>query len=449
VFDVQVGFPPGTRVRTDVQIIGRTNLHAHSNAVEIVYVLRGGLHVRVSSEKFDLEAGDYVVVNRMDPHTLSGTADNVTAVLHLKLEEFRDVDPFAEDIMFACESFDLPRYRKQESLLRGLVLDVIEAAPTDAAQLDVHAASLFRTLCSGYSLADYYQRDRPLIGAQRDRFLSMMAYIQHHPGTRDLLDEVAREHHYSKSYVSHFVKDVAAISFSSAVMAVRVMRAEILLLTTPLTMRDISAQCGFSDVKYFTRCFVDWFKQTPAEYRSTYRAEVQRDNDLEPVTTEATFALVQEHRRRVASPADSPRLSITPITLKNVGSRADLFDKIDKFHVDRLTVDTPAPIEPVPGTNHLLPMRIGATELESGYVLSGLSSFTGAGVSPCLVLEYAGRAGTVALISDLAVRLREVDATGLPIWLVYNGLHLRTAVEEVIVTARDAHGLAVQAVLMP
>lgn len=447
---MQVAYPPGTRVHTDVQAVGRTNLHAHSNAAEIVYVLRGSLRVRVGSENFDLEAGDYAVLNRMDPHLLSGTADNVTAVVYLNLKDFRDVDPFAADMMFACESFDLPRYRKQESLLRGLVLDVIEASATTDARLDVHAADLVRTLCSGYSLADYYQRDRPLTGTQRDRFLSIFAYVQNHPDHRDLLDAVAREHNYSKSYVSHFVKDSAAISFSTAVMAVRVMRAEILLLTSELTMRDISAECGFSDVKYFTRCFVDWFKQTPAEYRATSRAEVARDNEVAPVTADATIALIQEHRRRVASPSDSPRLSITPITLKNIGSRADLFDKIDKFRVDRLTVDAPSPPpESARGTDHLLPMRIGSAELESGFLLSGLSSFASAGVSPCLVLEYAGRDATGALIADLAARLREVNALGLPIWLVYNGLHLRTAIDEIVGTASQAHGLSVQAVLVP
>ena len=94
-----------------------------------------------------------------------------------------------------------------------------------------------------------------------------MAYIQSHVDSRELLDDVARAHHYSKSYVSHFLKDAAALSFTSAANATRVMHAERLLLTTDDSMRDVSAGCGFSDVKYFTRCFVDWFAQTPAEYR--------------------------------------------------------------------------------------------------------------------------------------------------------------------------------------
>jgi len=440
---VRIDFVPGTRVSTDVVAIRRTRLHAHPNALEIVYVLRGGLHTRVSSETFDLDAGDYVVLNRADPHVLEGSAENVTAVLHLNVEAFRDVDPYADRMMFACESFDLPRYRRQEALLRGLVLDVVDAPAIGDA--DGPATELVRTLCNGYSLADYYQRDRPVTGAARERFHSLMAYVHANVGSRDLLEEVAREHHYSKSYVSHFVKETAAISFSSAVNATRAMHAEILLLTTDYTMRDISAQCGFSDVKYFTRCFVDWFKQTPADYRAANRPAVQRDEDVAPVPTELTAELIHEHRRRVASPTDAPRLSITPILLKNVGSRADLLPKVAEF-----TAGRPHSEEAVPADarrrNHLLPMRFGPAELENGAALSGLASFEQAGVTPCIVVEYAGREATASVIDALAGQLQDVELATVPVWLTYRGLHARDAVDDLVDDAHARHHLDIQPV---
>jgi AraC-like DNA-binding protein len=452
MFDVRIGFAPGTRVRADVHSVRRTNLHAHSNAVEIVYVLRGALRVVVSSEEFDLDAGDYAVLNRSDPHLLEGSADNVTAALHLDVSSFGDVDPLAGEIMFACESFDLARYRKQEALLRGLLLDIIDdgVVTQDAARLDDRAAELVRLLCAGYSIADYYQRDRPLTGAQREKLLGMMAYVQAHLDSRDILDDVARQHHYSKSYVSHFVKDSAAISFSNVVTASRVMHAERLLLTTEHTMREIAALSGFSDVKYLTRCFVDWFKQTPAEYRAANLPDTLRDNDIELVTGEVTDALIREHRRRVASPTDAPRLSITPILLKNIGSRADLFEKIRKFQTDdRVRV---IPADGATGNArrpHLLPMRVGQAEIDRGYLLSGLASCVGEAVTPCVVLEYSGRDATLALVDSLARQLRSIGTEGVAVWLIYGGSHARAAVDEIVDSAYDEHGLTVQAILMP
>jgi AraC-like DNA-binding protein len=451
MFDVRIGFAPGSRVRADVQAVRRTNLHAHSNAVEIVYVLRGALRVGVSSEAFDLDAGDYAVLNRADPHRLEGSADNVTALLHFDPSSYRDVDPLSDQIMFACESFDLARYRKQEALLRGLLLDIIDSgvATLDSTRLDGRAAELIRLLCAGYSVADYYQRDRPLTGAQREKLLSIMGYVQTHLHNRDLLDDVARAHHYSKSYVSHFVKDSAAISFSNVVTASRVMHAERLLLTTDHTMREIAAQSGFSDVKYLTRCFLDWFKQTPADYRATNLPDTLCDNETEAATAEETAELIREHRRRVASPTDAPRLSITPILLKNVGSRADLFEKIRKLQTDDRVPALPQRAAADFRRPHLLPMRVGHAEIDQGYLLSGLASFVGEAVTPCIVLEYSGRDATVTLVKSLARQLHSVGTEDVAVWLVYNGSHARQAVDEIIDVAHDEHGLTVQAILMP
>jgi hypothetical protein len=215
-------------------------------------------------------------------------------------------------------------------------------------------------------------------------------------------------------------------------------------------MRDIASLSGFSDVKYLTRCFLDWFKQTPAEYRASNLPATLRDNEIEDVAVDVTGALIHEHRRRVASPTDAPRLSITPILLKNVGSRADLFEKIRKFQTDH---DVTASLSKATGTDsrrrHLLPMRVGHAELEQGYLLSGLASFADEAVTPCVVLEYSGRDATVALVNSLAGQLRTIGTDGVAIWLVYSGSHARSAVDEIIDVAYDEHGLTIQAILMP
>ncbi|CDQ43208.1 helix-turn-helix transcriptional regulator [Mycolicibacterium neoaurum] len=445
MLDVVTTFAPGTRACTSVRAVRRTAMHAHPDALEIVYVLAGDLHLRVSSEDFDLTAGDYAVVNRLDPHLLDGSADNVTAIIHLDLCAFTDIDPFIEDILFACESFDLPRFRKQEALLRGLLLDIIDLADgSDSHRLDARSSELVHLLCTGYTIADYYQRDRPMTDEQRSKLRSIQSVARHHLDSRDVLQDVAAAHHYSKSYVSHFVKNHSAISFSSMVTALRVMHAERFLLTTDHTMRDISAQCGFSDVKYFTRCYADWFKQTPAEYRARYRPLVQRDDIVEQVTADTTAGLIAEHRSRVANPTDPPRLSITPILLKNVGSRADLFERIKGPETDE-----PAP--PAPSAHarrHLLPLRVGSAEMCDDHLIQGLKSFVENGSTPCLMVDYAGRQTTLDTLSALAGILRDTRTRDVNVWLVYPRPHLRDDVDALIDTIDATHGLNVQAVMI-
>jgi AraC-like DNA-binding protein len=63
----------------------------------------------------------------------------------------------------------------------------------------------------------------------------------------DVLDIIAESERYSKSYVSHIVKEVAAVSFSDLLVYFRVARGERILLTTDHTMIEVAAASGFSD----------------------------------------------------------------------------------------------------------------------------------------------------------------------------------------------------------
>lgn len=448
MLDSVTDYATGARTLVRVQAIRRTSLHAHPNALEIVYVLSGKLHVRVSSEDFDLETGDYVAINRLDPHLLEGDDENVTAIVHLDLTAFADVDPFADQIMFACESFDLPRYRGQEALLRGILLDVVELAVLvpSASRLDRRATELVQFLCTGYSIEDYYQRDREPSTAQRAKLHAIVAAMRQNLASRDVLDDVASAHHYSKSYVSHFVKNTAAFSFSSMLTATRVMHAERLLLLTDDTMRDVSTQCGFSDVKYFTRSFAEWFKQTPAEYRTRYRPLTRRDDSVDDVDAATTAALVTDHRRRVASPTEPPRLSITPIVLRNVGSRADLFARIGSFGgADSVSTPAPPTVEP---RRHLLQMRVDVNGLDGDDLLEGLASLSEIDATPCLVVEYSGPESTIAALAKLAALLRRVGDVEVDVWLFYSGIRARDAVDAVIAAVERDHGLPVQPIMV-
>ena len=446
MLEAAVEFAPSTPVRGEVKTIRRSRLHTHAAALEIVYVLAGGLHVKVSCEDFDLQVGDFAVLNRGDPHLLAGSPDNVTAVLHIDLAALRDVDPMIEWIVYACESFDLARYRRQEALLRGMVLDLIEGVIADAAAPAGQVRELMRLLCDGYSLEDYYNRSAALTRPQRDKFRDIVKQLWLQADRRDVLDAIATDQHYSKSYVSHLVKDVAAVSFTDLLGYFRVARAEKLLLTTDATMLEISAQCGFSDAKYFTRSYVNWFKQSPADYRRTHLPDVVCDDQFDTVSAELTLELIHDHRRRVAARDEGPRLSVTPLLLKNLGSRKDLFTVVNQREIG-----TPKPqvAQSHSGVNHLVPIRVTMDDLKSGHLVDGLDSFDQIDTTPCLVLEYSTKSSTLALAAAVAERLPREPVHRVALWLTYTAIHDRGGVDEVVVEARAAHGLELQPILTP
>jgi len=68
MFESDVAFAPEAVASTSVHCVRQTNLHRHSNALEIVYVLRGDLHIRVSAvveHRDDLVKTRTQTVNRL------------------------------------------------------------------------------------------------------------------------------------------------------------------------------------------------------------------------------------------------------------------------------------------------------------------------------------------------------------------------------------------------
>jgi len=222
--------------------------------------------------------------------------------------------------------------------------------------------------------------------------------------------------------------------------------AENLLLSTDATMLEIAASCGFSDVKYFTRAFVDWFHQSPADYRKRYLPETQRDPEITVVSAQSAQSMASEHRQRVAAPGDGPRLSVTPLLLKNLGSRLDLFEAVRTRDSDADSYGGP---DEQSGPIHLIPIRVTKSDLDSGYTMDGLASFRQVRATPCLVLDYTTVAATLDLVTAVVRRLESSPDLQVVMWLAYNAFHDRQGVDEVVARAKSDHLIDIQPIMMP
>ena len=448
---VRADFPgDGARARVTVVAIAGTGLRIAADDLLIIYVLRGTLRVRASFKDLALDTGDFVVINRGDPYALAGSTDNITAIVSMTVANFTDVDPFCDTIIFTCESFGLARYRRQETVLRSMLLAIVEAGLDDAAadQLDIRCTDLLAFLCSNYCLENYYNHGQVLTAAQRQRLHTIMKSMRTHMHRRDAMQVIAAEHHYSKSYVSHLIKDLCGLSFMDHLTTLRVLRAETLLLTTDATTADIAAICGFSHVKYFTRGFQDWFGQSPSQFRARYRPDMWRDDDVAPADVISVRETIREHRLIKRNEPNPPRLSITPVLLKTAGSRIDLFGRVRTFGGGSYQPLNAESRTHPRGSRHLIPICVDAENVDSNYLLDGLASFDRIHATPCLVLEFTGKTSSLELVDRLAARLTRAGANGALIWLLYPGMHARTAVEQVVETTATRHGLTVNAILM-
>ena len=331
IYTESISFDDTLPVVLNVCHIDEYPLHCHEDAIEIIFVLQGTAQVKISFEHFILGEGDYVIVNREDSHKIwrQDAANNMVALFHINLKPYRASFPHIDYVIFACESFDLAKYKGQTGKLRRLLLKLMDnllqggdKAGETAADI---TASLMQALVGEYSLERYYNRNRDISADKLETYYNILQYIYEKYHDKNLVQDISRREFYSKSYISHLFKEVGAASFQDILGYIRVLRAERLLLETDCGITMISKRCGFSDIKYFNQTFKKWFLIKPSEYRKIYQPEIGRDIRA-ATAADGKVADKIRHWKNIAVDNTEYKVSITPITLKNIGSKTDLLN---------------------------------------------------------------------------------------------------------------------------
>lgn len=335
IYREPVAFAETIPVAANVYHIDEYPLHCHEDAIEIILVLQGTVQVKISFEYFTLYAGDYVIVNREDSHKIwrQNAADNMVAIFHISLKPYRPTFPHIDYVIFACESFDLAKYKGHTVKLRRLLLKLLGSLWQRGDQFGETAANitdnLMQLLVNDYSLERYYNRRQDISADNLATYYSIIQHIHENYHDKNLLQNISRCKFYSESYISHLFRKVGAASFQDILGYIRVFRAERLLLETDWGITAIAKQCGFSATRYFNQTFQKWFQLKPAEYRKIYQPEIGRDIRVTTVSA-ADVADKIRYLEHLEDDAGKYKISITPITLKNLGSSTDLLNCLNQ-----------------------------------------------------------------------------------------------------------------------
>ncbi|WP_202078387.1 response regulator [Caldalkalibacillus salinus] len=92
-------------------------------------------------------------------------------------------------------------------------------------------------------------------------------YIHEHIEDALSLKRVARHVHLNPNYFSVLFKEQTQMTFSEYVARSRLQVAKHLLLTTDLTIEDVSERVGYKTAKYFVKIFKDYEGMTPGRFR--------------------------------------------------------------------------------------------------------------------------------------------------------------------------------------
>ena len=104
--------------------------------------------------------------------------------------------------------------------------------------------------------------ERPIMASTR--------YLQEHLNEDISLSILAEEFHLSAQYISQLFKSEIGVNFLAYLTNIRMERAKKLLLSTALSIGEISEQLGFGDYRVFTKVFKKSEGVTPSQYRRDF-----------------------------------------------------------------------------------------------------------------------------------------------------------------------------------
>ena len=121
--------------------------------------------------------------------------------------------------------------------------------------------ALFQRQSSG---AGEQREERPIHGITR--------YLQEHLAEEVSLSVLAEAFHLRAQYISQLFKNEIGVGFLTYLTNIRMERAKQLLLSTSLSIAEVSEQSGYGDYRVFTKVFKKAEGITPSQYRRDFIA---------------------------------------------------------------------------------------------------------------------------------------------------------------------------------
>ena len=117
-----------------------------------------------------------------------------------------------------------------------------------------------------------FQRQSSCGGEQREEraIHGITRYLQEHLAEEVSLSVLAEEFHLSAQYISQLFKNEIGVGFLTYLTNIRMERAKQLLLSTSLSIAEVSERSGYGDYRVFTKVFKKSEGITPSQYQRDF-----------------------------------------------------------------------------------------------------------------------------------------------------------------------------------
>lgn len=243
--------------------------HAHKE-IELIYVVKGTLDVKVREKLYQLNEQDFLIVNSNEPHSLMSNADNLFSIMHFNYLQLSSLLS-QENIQFTCNSIENPQKENQKLCLIIEELLSVYLKQPHSSVVEV----LEKTLKLVSRLESFYLEKQESLLVDVDsvdkgnsqRLSEILEYVRAHFREPLSLEEVASVQYITVPYLSKFFKKQTGKTFSQYVNKVRLAYAVNELTLTDKSITRIALDNGFPNLAAFNRVFTEHYHEKPIDYR--------------------------------------------------------------------------------------------------------------------------------------------------------------------------------------
>lgn len=229
--------------------------HWHEN-LELIFVTEGEFEVHLDNRVYHIRKGDILVINSSVIHKfLMDSGDTVYYCLIVG-KEFCEQFGFFVDENYIHEKVDAPELFDFAEKIHSLMAEKSEYYEAEVmSQVLNILLSLFRKHIDNHA---EYKKNKSI-----DMVKAGIKYIGKHFNEPMGMSDVAEAIGYSKYHFSRCFKEITGSTVNEHINRVRI-NAAITLLEKGMSVTEAAAECGFSDISYFTKIFKRYTGMLPS-----------------------------------------------------------------------------------------------------------------------------------------------------------------------------------------
>lgn len=254
--------------------------HWHTS-IEIFAVLEGELLFYINNEKYPLHAGELLIVNANEIHSVNALKENKTAVIQIPLRQFENYFTAQQFIRFEGgihreTDSENPSDRRLISLVQRLYNVYMERRNG----YDFRTISLYYELLylmvTQYRVTEVEEKE-----LRHNRHLSSLSrittYMREHYREDLKLSDLAETFGYSDAYLSRMFREYAKVNFKTYLQDIRMAYACRDLLNTNHTIGQIAMDNGFCSSRGFAKDFKKRYGILPSQIERRGKSEKNID----------------------------------------------------------------------------------------------------------------------------------------------------------------------------